>query len=122
MNDNIDECIALQSKVNEARANMINHTYKPAIEKSINNLTNAESERLAILTEELGEALQSVGKILRHGYESFDPTNQYHKGNRNDLVVELKDVVQAINLLIDAGDIQLDLNSIPKIKKYTHYQ
>lgn len=39
-----------------------------------NNLTAAEQERLAILAEEMGEALQIIGKIIRHGYESYNPT------------------------------------------------
>lgn len=33
-----------------------------------NQLTNAQAERLHILLEELGEAQQAIGKILRHGY------------------------------------------------------
>ena len=39
-----------------------------------NGLNDAEAERLAILLEEFGEAQQAVGKILRHGYESYDPS------------------------------------------------
>jgi hypothetical protein len=38
-----------------------------------NRLTPAEAERLALLLEELGEAQQIIGKILRHGYESYHP-------------------------------------------------
>ena len=35
---------------------------------NFNQLTPAETERLAILAEECGEVIQAVGKILRHGY------------------------------------------------------
>jgi hypothetical protein len=37
---------------------------------NFNGLAPAETERLALLLEELGEAQQAIGKILRHGYES----------------------------------------------------
>ena len=33
-----------------------------------NELSPAEVERLAILAEEMGEAIQVIGKVLRHGY------------------------------------------------------
>lgn len=40
-----------------------------------NGLTPAEAERLALLSEELGEAQQAIGKILRHGYDSSNPVD-----------------------------------------------
>ena len=43
--------------------------------KHFNQLTPAEAERLALLLEELGEAQQAIGKILRHGYASTHPAN-----------------------------------------------
>lgn len=42
--------------------------------QQFNALTPAEAERLFYLLEKLGEAQQAIGKILRHGYESYDPT------------------------------------------------
>jgi hypothetical protein len=36
-----------------------------------NSLTPAELERLSLLLEELGEAQQAIGKILRHGYKEL---------------------------------------------------
>lgn len=42
---------------------------------SFNRLTAAEAERLAILSEELGETVHIIGKILRHGYENHSPAN-----------------------------------------------
>jgi len=71
-----------------------------------NNLTEAETERLAWLLEELGEAQQAIGKILRHGYESYDPTDTDHPGNRADLAKEIADVEQAVSLMIDAKDLK----------------
>ena len=40
---------------------------------AFNQLSDAQLERLYILSEELGEAQQAVGKILRHGYDSKHP-------------------------------------------------
>lgn len=41
--------------------------------KNFNGLSPAETERLALLSEEMGEVQQAIGKILRHGYESIHP-------------------------------------------------
>lgn len=41
-----------------------------------NGLTPAEAERLAMLSEECGEVIQIIGKILRHGYDSYHPDDQ----------------------------------------------
>jgi len=43
-------------------------------EKHFNGLSPAEAERLALLAEECGEVVQAVCKVLRHGYESTNPT------------------------------------------------
>lgn len=60
-----------------------------------NKLSNAQAERLYILLEELGEAQQAIGKILRHGYESgWNGSN-----NRIDLEKELGHVQYAIKRL-----------------------
>lgn len=70
---------------------------------AFNGLSNAEAERLAVLMEELGEAQQAIGKILRHGfdisYADGDPTN------REDLEKELGDVQNAQRMMIEAGDL-----------------
>lgn len=99
-----------------------------------NNLTAAELERLAILAEEMGEALQIIGKIVRHGYESYNPLlvqNQMDGvpklTNREMLEKELGDVSAAINLMNLGGDIDRDAiqgHSIAKMKginKWLHH-
>lgn len=69
------------------------------------DVTSAEKERLAKLTEELGEVQQVVGKILLHGYVAADPlTNQVYN-NRADLQNELGDLGSAIRLMIAARDV-----------------
>ena len=106
-----------------------------------NELTPAQAERLFYLLEELGEAQQAIGKILRHGYESRDPTkatpvfddNGGQTGwrntsptNRELLERELGDVGRAINLLVGAEDLVAsrinDVIAKGAPLKYMHHQ
>lgn len=93
-----------------------------------NALTPAEAERLAILSEELGEAQQAIGKILRHGFESYNPTVTYSVTNREALERELGDVEAAITMLSRNGDVDgkiIETRSRLKadaVKRWTHYQ
>ena len=68
-----------------------------------NRLNPAELERLAILSEELGEAQHAIGKILRHGFDSCHP----HTGisNRANLELELGHVQNAISMVVNTGDV-----------------
>lgn len=68
-------------------------------------LTPAETERLALLAEEMGECLQLIGKVLRHGYESCDPTDPGKGSNREQLEKEVGQVQFATTLLCVAGDL-----------------
>ena len=68
-----------------------------------NELTPAEAERLALLLEEMGEAQQAIGKVLRHGYLSTHPDGG--PNNRQTLERELGDVRYAMIALCDAGDM-----------------
>jgi len=68
-----------------------------------NRLTPAEAERLALLAEEMGEAIQAIGKVLRHGYESTHPEGG--PTNREELEHECGDVRHAMIRLCDAGDL-----------------
>lgn len=65
-------------------------------------IKDALLERLVILSEELGEAVQAVGKAARHGLDSkwkASPTN------RQTLARELGQVTALAMLMVDAGDI-----------------
>ena len=73
--------------------------------ENFNQLSNAETERLAILSEELGEVLQVVGKTLRHGFESRNPLEADSQTNRRLLEKELGDVLNVLNMMYAAGDI-----------------
>jgi len=70
-----------------------------------NQLTPAEAERLALLAEEMGEAIQAVGKVLRHGYESKNP-NTRGPTNRQSLEREVADVYVAARMMFEAGDLR----------------
>jgi len=69
-----------------------------------NKLTNPEIERLACLLEECGEVLQVIGKIQRHDFEHSHP-KYGDRTNRENLAMEIGDLLIAIDLLIDRGDI-----------------
>lgn len=69
-----------------------------------NKLTPAEAERLAWLAEECSEVIKAISKIQRHGYESFDPTDPNHMGNRHDLAREMIDVIKAMQFMLINGD------------------
>ena len=75
------------------------------MEAHFNELTTAQAERLAILVEELGEAQQAVGKILRHGYESRWPKPD-GPSNRTLLEREMGDVMLALNFMTANGDLE----------------
>lgn len=69
-------------------------------------LTDAECERLAILAEEMAEAIQVIGKILRHGFESHNPLNaSVSPSNREMLETEVGHVEHAIGQMVDACDM-----------------
>lgn len=95
-------------------------------ESHFNQLTPAEAERLALLLEEMGEAQQAIGKILRHGYQSTHPDRD--ETNRYELECEIGDVKAAILLMEVAGDINAagarhsrDLK-LEKVRQYLHHQ
>lgn len=93
-----------------------------------NELTEAETERLAVLLEELGEAQQCIGKILRHGYESYNPVINTGMTNRRELERELGDIVCAISMMSGNRDISraaIEQRADTKrksIERYLHHQ
>ena len=69
---------------------------------NFNGLSPAEAERLAILAEEMGETIQEIGKILRHGYESRWPDDA--PTNREKLEVELGDIACIQQMMCNEGE------------------
>lgn len=94
---------------------------------NFNKLTSAETERLALLLEELGEAQQAIGKILRHGYESKNPDDIFALTNRQALEREIGDVIASVQLMEQAGDLSSIAISerigvkLEKVKLYFHH-
>lgn len=92
-----------------------------------NQLTPAELERLSLLAEECGEAIQSIGKILRHGYESTHPDDS-HNSNRGLLEDEVGDIICAMRIMCAAGDLrERNLHKREtvkriKVQQYFHHQ
>ena len=91
-----------------------------------NKLTDAEAERLAMLAEECAEVIQVVGKILRHGYDSYHPDDSSKTSNRQLLQKELDDVASIHRQLADDG---IDMGTQVRMKRiwdrklrYTHHQ
>lgn len=70
-----------------------------------NGLTPAQAERLAMLAEECAEVIQIVGKILRHGYDSYNPLDP-NTPNRRLLEKEVIDVLSVHLAMIRTGDIR----------------
>jgi hypothetical protein len=96
--------------------------------KHFNNLTPAEAERIALLMEECAEVIQICGKILRHGYESFNPMDSNRTTNRRVLEREVGHVRFAISLMTeedrDLTDEGLDKSFYEKsinVWKYLHH-
>jgi len=91
-------------------------------------MSEEELERLALLAEECAEVIVAVGKILRHGYQSYNPFHSELGSNKEQLEAEIADVWYAVNLMLGCGDVDIDeinhhLELAAKSKpKYLHYQ
>lgn len=70
-----------------------------------NNLTEAEAERLAILAEECAEVIQQVCKIQRHGFNNDWLKQRLMPSNRDRLEEEVGHLKNAINVMLEAGDM-----------------
>ena len=69
-----------------------------------NGLDDAHLERLVLLSEEMGEVQQAIGKIIRFGYDNKHMMNDAY--NREVLEKECGDVLLAIRLLTEHDDIR----------------
>lgn len=90
--------------------------------------TPQQWERLAILAEELGEAQQALGKMMRHGPQSQNPFKPEDGNNMLQLERELGHVVAAFIMLADVFETA-DVNHLEphiklkllKVKQWLHY-
>lgn len=90
-------------------------------------LTNAELERLAVLSEECGEVIQVIGKIIRHEYEAIGPEGEKYD-NRKALEEEIGHINFMVWLMIENSDVKqkrIDYSTQQKsstIWKYLRHQ
>lgn len=90
-----------------------------------NELTESELELLACLAEECGEVIHIVGKILRHGYDSYHPDTG--DNNRELLHKEVGDVLAIVDLMDRVGNLNKyniayhKSNKLCKIGEYIHH-
>jgi Zn-dependent peptidase ImmA (M78 family) len=97
--------------------------------KNFNELSPSETERLSLLIEELGESQQTIGKILRHGYENYNPDmpSKHRVSNRFDLARELGHVFRAIKIMLRCDDLKMSWikesanKKGPSLQKYLHH-
>lgn len=91
-------------------------------------LNLASRERLYLLLEELGEAQQIIGKVLRHGYDSVSPFDPNHTLNRTLLETELGDILHAVHRMGFSRDVDLEHIGIfaerkaRRVESYLHHQ
>ena len=97
------------------------------MKQNFNDLTLAQEERLHLLAEEAAEVSQAAMKILRHGFESYNPKKNKPKSNRMELEKELGDFLNALGMLREAGDINyssvINFEQIKRdnIKQWLHH-
>lgn len=101
--------------------------------RPFNQLSPAEAERLAWLSEECGEVIQVISKVLRHGYASHNPNderpdNPNPETNREYLARELGHVLAALHVMSNAADInharvfQSKAWKLAGVQKWMHHQ
>ena len=71
-----------------------------------NELTPAELELLAHLSEECGEIISIIGKIMRHGYSSVNPDDPEKGSNRVQLENEILDMRRVLTRMYNANHLQ----------------
>lgn len=97
--------------------------------ENFNKLSPAQAERLAWMSEELAEVQQTIGKILRHGYEVRYPFDDPQAtSNREDLMKEIGDLYAAIELMRRSEDIDIStivshsLMKLDNCRQWFHHQ
>ncbi|MNC05410.1 hypothetical protein D3C76_429880 [compost metagenome] len=89
--------------------------------KHFNNLTPKQLELIGGTSEECGEVVQVIGKILRHGLDSRKPTDALSVTNRTNLTSELADIAAMTDLLIENDVIDASDWDALKAKKRARF-
>lgn len=100
---------------------------QPKGSKSTPGLSAAEIERLSLLIEEAGEVITAATKVLRHGWDSRNPDDTAHRGNRRELRDEITDLNAAVLLMELKGDFYShsggqSVQALRTKLKYLHHQ
>lgn len=92
------------------------------------DLTFSQMERLHMLSEEAAEVIKASMKVLRHGYENYNPDYGAGKSvNREDLQRELGDLFGVAHHMQRHKDVDATLvgnhasNKLNKSRPYMHY-
>lgn len=92
-------------------------------------VTPSELELLVLLIEECGEVIQAASKVLRHGWQSRNPTGGVQAvTNEEDLQTEVGQLQAVIDLLTDSGDLPARALAAARARKhasvvyYLHHQ
>ena len=89
------------------------------------NLRADQQEALAILAEECGEVVQSIGKILRHGLLSHHPdggpSNLTALGKECADVLAALDICESVGLLHTAHLRNGRLAKLERVRQYLHH-
>lgn len=91
----------------------------------------AELERISILGEECGEIVQAIGKVMRHGWTAtmdMGPELEMQFNNRSDLEREIGNLYAAVDMMAEAGDLDMakisdaSIEHREKLRDFTYYQ
>lgn len=93
----------------------------------VNRIGEPEQERLGLYSEEMGEAQQVVGKILRHGLDSTNPEESSDsRSNQKLLEKETGDILAAIDILVACGTLdragleRARMAKLQKLQRWLH--
>lgn len=93
--------------------------------RHFNQLTAKQAESLALLVEECAEVQHIIGKILRHGLESYHPNGD--GPNRSLLEEELGDLRAAIEVAVSIGMVDEEFiddarqSKLKRVGEYLHH-
>lgn len=94
----------------------------------VNGLSDRQMEQLFCLSEECGETIQQVSKVLRHGLDSFSPFDEDKTTNKQNLSREVGNILCWIDFLVASNC--LDYKTVVQSKEdkkvnckpFMHYQ
>lgn len=92
------------------------------------HLTPAQIELLALLSEQLGGAVQAVGEVLRHGYDKSDPAKHDGVTSRSRLETALGNVRATMIMLCQSEGVSKEQihfmadYKTEQVKKHLRYQ